>query len=87
MPCFVRWYSRKVSTTGREVAVLLGDLLVAFVIADDLVRGHLAAQFFVAGGNLFQAFKHRSSSATQGRQSVANLRYAKAQTSDGGGSR
>jgi hypothetical protein len=31
------------------------------VIVDDLVRGHLAAQLFVAGGNLFQAFKHRES--------------------------
>ena len=42
-----------------QVAVLLGDLLIFFVIVDDLVGGHLAAQLFVAGGNLFQAFKHR----------------------------
>jgi hypothetical protein len=44
---------------GLQVAVLLGDFLVALVIVDDLVGGHLAAQLFVAGGNLFQAFKHR----------------------------
>ncbi len=42
-----------------EIAVLLRHLLVALVIVDDLVRGHLAGQLFVAGGYLFQAFKHR----------------------------
>jgi hypothetical protein len=46
--------------------MLLGNLLVALVIHDDLFGGHLAAQLFIAGGNLFQAFKHNGDSSATG---------------------
>jgi len=43
---------------GLDVAVLLGDFAVVFLIVDELGVGELQAELFVAGFELVEAVKH-----------------------------
>ena len=39
--------------------MLLGDLLIFLLVAQDFRVGELAAEVFVTSGNVFQTFKHK----------------------------